>query len=92
MSKKTIAIIIELIPIIAAVIALIILYGPVTLPGNAAITVVSFLLAILGFVFFFIGRKLAKDDKTVRVLGVLDCLATLSIIGVYVVAVLVFGL
>ena len=52
-------------------------------------TAVVFVLAFLGFVAFFIGRKLAKGDKLVRVLGVFDWIATASIIGIYALAIFI---
>ena len=52
----------------------------------------TMLLAFLGFVFFFIGRKLDKEDRMVRILGILDWIATISVIGFYVLAILCFGL
>ena len=52
-------------------------------------TAVVFVLAFLGFVAFFIGRKLAKEDKLVRVLGVFDWIATASIIGIYALAIFI---
>ena len=33
-----------------------------------------------------------KEEKTVRMLGILDILATVIIIGIYVIAIMVFGL
>ncbi len=86
MNKKTIAIILEIIPIISAPITyLLIVFGPDSGLLRSIITV-TMLLAFLGFVFFFIGRKLAKQDKAVRILGVFDILATLAVIGFYVLA------
>ena len=50
------------------------------------------IVAFFGFVFFFVGRKLAKGDTAVRILGILDILSTLSIIGFYGLAIFAFGL
>ena len=92
MNRKTIAILLELIPVISAAIS----YALVVSSSDAApvrrIISITFLLAFLGFVFFFIGRKLAKGDKTVRILGILDWLATLYVIAFYVIAIFSFGL
>lgn len=90
--KKTVAIILEMIPIISAVVAYPLLVSSLDSDLVRAVIAFAFLFAFLGFVFFFIGRALAKGDKFVKVLGILDCLATAFIIGIYVVAILVFGL
>ena len=50
------------------------------------------MIAFFGFVFFIIGRKLVREDKTILVLGILDILATLFILGIYVIAIFSFGL
>ena len=86
MNKKTIAIIIEAIPVAAAVLSVVLLYAPFDTSAVKQLTSVTFGLAFLGFVVFFIGRKLAKGDKTVKILGILDLLSTLTIIGIYVLA------
>ena len=86
MNKKTIAIILEIIPIISAPITyLLIVFGPDSGLLRSIITV-TMLLAFLGFVFFFIGRKLAKQERAVRILGIFDILATLAVIGFYALA------
>ncbi|MBQ9375455.1 MAG: hypothetical protein IJU04_03855 [Ruminococcus sp.] len=92
MSKKNVAIILEIIPIISALIA--ILPFPLGFASKlpSLLIGIAFLLAILGFVFFFIGRKLAKGNTAVFVLGLLDWVATASIIGFYVLAIFLFGL
>lgn len=92
MMKKRLAIAAELIPVIAAVISFAVLYSHNGTGKNNWVLLITFPLAFLGFVFFFIGRKLAKQDKAVRVLGITDWLATLSIIGIYVAAIFSFGL
>ena len=50
------------------------------------------ILAFLGFAFFFIGRRLSKEDKAVRVLGVLDLLMPVLVIGFYVIAFMSVGM
>ena len=92
MSKKTIAVILELIPVISAPLALIMVTSHSDSELVSKLIPVTFLLAFLGFVFSFIGGKLVKRDKTVRILGVLDWLATLSIVGFYVLAFLSVGM
>lgn len=92
MNKKIIAIIAELIPLISAITSYtLIVAGPNTSFIRGVITV-TMILAFLGFVFCIIGRKLAKEEKVVRVLGVFDCITPLLVIGFYVVAIFSFGL
>ena len=90
--KKIIAIILEIIPIVSAVISYPLLVSSLDSPVVRLIIAVTFLCAFFGFVFFFIGRMLAKNDKAVRILGVFDWLATLYIVGIFIVAIFVFGL
>ena len=42
--------------------------------------------AFFGFVFFFVGRSMGKEDKTVKILGILDIFATISVIAIYIIA------
>ena len=90
--KKIIAIILEIIPIVSAVISYPLLVSSLDSPVVRLIIAVTFLCAFFGFVFFFIGRMLAKNDKAVRILGVFDWLASLYIVGIFIVAIFVFGL
>ena len=60
-------------------------------PVRMLITLAT-ILAFLGFVFFLIGRRLGKGDKTVRLIGYLDLLATVLIVAFYVLAIYLFGL
>ena len=91
MDKKTFAIIVEIIPVISAVVNYpLILSGADTAMVRGVIGFTT-LFAFLGFLFFFMGRKLAKEEKIVRVLGILDWVATLSVILIYVVAIFSFG-
>ena len=92
MNKKIIAIIAELVPLVSAVTSYtLIVHGPNSLFIKRVIAV-TMLLAFLGFVFCIIGRKLAKEEKAVRVLGVFDCITPLLVIGFYIVAIFSFGL
>lgn len=90
--KKSIAITIEVIPIISAVVSAVL----IRLPGDSSairgVILVTTLLAFFGFAAFLVARKYFKEDKTVRILGILDWLATLSVWGTYLLAGLVFGL
>ena len=92
MSKKTAVIIAKLIPLVSAIISYILLLGPYNAAWVSKVTGVTVLLALSGFVFFFIGRKLAGEDRALKILGVLDILSTVSIITLYALAVASFGL
>ena len=83
MKKRTKAIIIELIPIVSVISALLLLKRDTDSPFLRIITAVAFIFAFVGFLSFFIGRKLAGEDKTVKILGVLDWIATAIIVGIY---------
>ena len=83
MNKKTIAIVLELIPVLSAIAAFVMIFSSYTPAQGSPEIGITMLLAFLGFVFFFVGRKLAKEDKAVRILSVLDLLATFSVVGLY---------
>ena len=92
MSKKIIAIVLELIPVISAVVSF---YLFNTSKDSALIRrtlLISFLLALLGIVFFFVGRSLGKGDKTVKILGIFDIFATVSVIAIYILAFLAMAM
>ena len=89
MDKKTVLTILKLIPAGSAVLAYILIFSSAR---AGTLTSVAVLLAFFGFIFFFMGRKSAKDDKTLRILGWLDLLSTISIIILYALAVASFGL
>ena len=92
MKNRTAVILLKLIPVISAPLAYILMIFPTSTNAAGNILAVLTLLGFLGFAFFFIGRKHFKEDKTVRMLGILDILATVIIIGIYVIAIMVFGL
>ena len=92
MNKRTIAIVLEALPVISALLFFILLWSSVDTDLVRALIKISMLIAFFGFVFFFVGRRLAKGDTAVRILGILDILATLSIIGFYGLAIFAFGL
>ena len=48
---------------------------------------VTVVLGFLGFAFFFIGRRIAKEDRLVKILGILDILSTVSIAALYALAI-----
>ncbi len=92
MNKKTIAIIAELIPLVSAVVSYVLVVSSLDSKIIRQVISITFLLAFLGFVFFFIGRGLAKNDKAVRILGIFDWLATIYVIAIYIIAIFSFGL
>ena len=92
MNKKTVAVIVEIIPLVSAVVSYALLVSKLDSALIRNTISVTFLLAFLGFVFFFIGRKLAKESRAVRILGIFDWLATIFIIAIYVVAFLSIAL
>ncbi len=92
MKKKIIAIIIELIPIISTIISFLLIAIPYNSRILKKVIEATFLLSSLGFVFFFIGHKIDKENKIVKFLGILDCIATLFIIAIYIIAIFSFGL
>ncbi|MBR1597402.1 MAG: hypothetical protein IJ661_00655 [Lachnospiraceae bacterium] len=73
MNKKIIAIITELIPIVSAVTSYTLIVSNIDSVLVRKVISVTMILAFLGFVFFFIGRRLSKEDKAVRILGYLTC-------------------
>ena len=92
MKKKTLAIILEAIPILSAVVSIGLILSPYNSAPIRGIISGGVLLALFGFVFFFIGRRLEKGDRAVRILGIFDWLATASIIVLYALAIISFGL
>ena len=92
MSKKTIAIIVEAIPLVSIVVFLASVFSAYDSPVMRIVTLVTSVLAFLGFVFFFIGRMLARGERIVTILGILDWFATLIILQVYAIAIFSFGL
>ncbi|MCR5273678.1 MAG: hypothetical protein K6E13_11970 [Lachnospiraceae bacterium] len=84
--KRTTAIIIESIPVVSAIAAILLINRDIDSSFLRVITLIVFLLAFLGFVAFFIGRKLAGEDKTVKILGILDWIASVIIVGIYALA------
>lgn len=92
MDRKRIAIAVETVPVVSVALSILLLALPYDSALIRNILKITFLLAFLGFLFCFIGRRLARGDRTVRILGILDWLATLSIIGYYTLAIFYFGL
>ena len=92
MNKRTLAIIVEVIPLISAPLFFLLFrsaYDSALVRGAILVTMT---LAFLGFVFFFVGRKIAGKDMVVLILGILDWMATSSIVGFYIMVIILFGL
>ena len=92
MRKKTVAIIAELIPVVSAPVSYFLAVSSFGSGIVGAVIAVTFLLAFLGFAFFFLGRRIAGSDRSVRVIGVLDWLATLYVVVFYALVIFSFGL
>ena len=92
MENKRIITIVKLIPVISAILSYTLILGSFNAAWVSKVTGVTVLLAFLGFAFFFAGRKLAKEDGLIKVLGILDILSTVSIVVLYALAVFSFGL
>ena len=92
MKKKVIAIILEIIPIVSAIVSAVFILIPYGSDKLSVIIPLITLVAFLGFVFFFIAKKLCKKSKLVKVLGILDWISTLYVIVLYIIAIFSFGL
>ena len=92
MNKKNMIIIAEIVPILSAILSLIFLLLPNGSNLSSKIMPAVTLIAFLGFIFFFIGRKFCKENKAVKILGILDILSTVYVIIIYIMAVFSFGL
>ena len=92
MEKKTIITIVKLIPVISVIASYILILGPFNAAWAGKVTGVTVILAFLGFALFFAGRRLAKEDRLIKVLGILDILSTVLIVVLYALAVASFGL
>ena len=87
MNKKNVAIVLELLPIIS--IALVVISSLVSM--GSILPAVCMIIAFFGFLFFIIGRVLAKEEKIVRILGICDILATVGVIAFYVLVFIAIG-
>ena len=88
MNRKTFLTIIKLIPVVSAILAYILIFSSA---HAGTLTTAATLLAFFGFVFFFIGRKQAKEDKALKILGWLDILSTAAVIVLYALAMFAFA-
>ena len=92
MNRKNIVIIAEIVPIISAILSLVFLLLPNGSNLISKIMPAVTLVAFLGVIFFFIGRKFCKENKIVKILGIFDILSTVYVIILYIMAVFNFGL
>lgn len=92
MNKKTAAIILEILPILSAVVTFPLVLSSFDSALIRRVISITMLCAFLGFLFCIIGRKLAGKERVVRILGILDVLATICVVGFYILAILSFGL
>ena len=92
MNKKSIAIIIELIPILSAIISTICIKLTYQSEIIQYISMITVVLSLLGFIFAIIGKKIYGYSNTVKVLGILDVFSTIYIILFYTIVVFIFGL
>ena len=92
MDRKLIVKIAKLIPVISVIVSYLLILGAFHSDFARGLSGVTVILAFLGFVFFFIGRSLAKEDKLIKILGILDILSTLAIIALYALAVISIAL
>ncbi len=90
--KKIIIIILKLIPIISLILSLTLIFSSFNNTIIKNIISISTLLSFFGFIFYFIGKKIIKDNKIIKILGIFDLLSTLAIILFYVIAIFSFGL
>ncbi len=86
MDKKNIVITAKLIPVISAILSYLLIFGSFKAAWISKVTGVTVILAFLGVGFFFIGCRLAKEDRTLKILGILDILSSISIIVLYALA------
>ena len=92
MDRKTTLTIIKIIPVVSVVASYILILGPFNAAWISKVMGVTVILSFLGFVFFFIGRKHAGEDRVLKILGILDILSTAAIAALYALAVISIAL
>ena len=91
MSRRTTAIIIEAIPIVSLVICCVLMQLHIDSMSVRRIIAFTMLLALFGFAFFFPGRKLDREDRAVRILGILDWMTTIAVVIFYALVFIALG-
>ena len=84
MKRKIIAIILEIVPLVSAVTFYPLIIADLDSGFIRAVITAAVILSFLGVAFFILGRLLAKGSRAVLILGILDCLATVWVIGFYI--------
>ena len=92
MNKKITAIILELIPLVSVAVSFYLIIAGDFSGTKRMVISITFLLAFLGFIPFIVGRKIAGEYRAVQLLGILDLVTTIYVIGFYVLAIFSFGL
>ena len=91
MSRRTTAILIEAVPIVSLVICCVLMQLHKDSMSVRRIIAFTMLLALFGFVFFFPGRKLDREDRAVRILGILDWMTTIAVVIFYALVFIALG-
>ena len=91
-NNKKLAVVLELIPLTAALITFILIKSQSHSELSRNVSAITMILAFSGFVFYLLGRKLAREEPAVRILGIFDLLSTAAVIGFYILAIFSFGL
>ena len=91
MNNKKIAIVLESLPLISVPISFLLLVSTYYSKTIDIIIHITILIAFLGFIPFFIGKKLDKS-KIVKILGILDLFATLYVVIFYILAIFSIGI
>lgn len=92
MKKRTIVILLKCLPILASVISFICLKLPDDYTIVRVMIKITVIISFFGFIFFFIGKKMSKNDKLIKMLSIFDLLSTLYIIILYIIVIFSFGL
>ena len=92
MNKRKLAIAIRLIPPISLIIAIVLLLIPPDTAVVRAVITVTMMCALFGFLFHLVSRKLCRDDKLVKTLGLLDIFSSVFILLMYVATAFMVGL
>ncbi len=82
----------ELIPLVSVVVSFYLIIAGKFSGTDRTVIYITFFLAFLGFIPFIVGRKIAGQYRIVQLLGILDLVTTIYVIGFYVLAALSFGL
>lgn len=92
MKNRRLAIILESIPLVSAPLSFFLVTSKSDSTFISWTITVAFFFAFFGFAFFLVLRRFFKGDKVIKILGILDCVATLYVIVFYALAIISFGL